>query len=100
MKKKGMHLVYISALSNYDILYGVDFFSELVHLPTLFAKKIMDTRRKENIKYRYSYLSTCSHFLHIFWRVQERIIIVLPKILKGLTLSPKGGGDKLTMPNT
>ena len=42
-------LVQMSEQSNNDI-HGVDFFSKLVHLSTLFAKEIKCTRMKENIK--------------------------------------------------
>ena len=64
-------LVHMSLLSNNEI-HGVDFFFRACPPVHTFCKKIMDTRRKENIKYRYSYLSTCPHFLQIFWTVQER----------------------------
>ena len=43
-------LAHMSLLSNNEI-HRVDFFSELIHLSTLFAKNLKKTRKKENMNY-------------------------------------------------
>ena len=56
-----LHFAHMSLLSNNEI-HGVDFFSELVHLSTLFAKNLKDIRKKENMKKKDSFLSTYHTF--------------------------------------